>query len=357
MHHPTTDVAPARLARVVAVLATVALLVTAAPASAQTPPDVTPARVEGQTRYETAANIATLTFPSASVAHLVSGENHPDAVAASFAAGSTNGPILLTMRGAVPEATLSALRQLGVSTVVLVGGESAISDQVRRSLDQAGYRTERIRGENRYETSAAVATRYGQERVGTAAGQRAAFLATGASFTDALAAGPIAARERFPLLLTPPDSTAPTVTEALRQLGIEKIFLLGGRQAISEGVESSYRSLGYEVERLGGPSKMDTAWVIADMAVQDLGFTHELVLLGRGDAYPDALAASIHGAQRGAPLVITDTATVLSDDTRHWFTRTCPRIRAIRALGGRDAISVQVLNEAEAAAEACAGTS
>lgn len=357
MHQPPTDIAGARMARLLAVLATVALLFTAVPASAQTPPDVTPARVEGETRYETAANIATLTFSSASVAHLVTGENYPDAVAASFAAGSTNGPILLTGRDAVPQATLDALRQLGVNSVVLVGGESAISDDVRRSLDQAGYRTERIRGDNRYDTSAAVATRYGQERVGTAAGQRAAFLATGASFTDALAAGPIAARERFPLLLTPPDSTVPSVTEALRQLGIEKIFLLGGRQAISEDVESFYRSQGYDVERLGGPSKMDTAWLIADMAVQDFGFTHELVLLGRGDAYPDALAASIHGAQRGAPLVITDTSTVLSDDTRQWFSRTCPRIRVIRALGGRDAVSVPVLNEAEAAAEACPGTS
>lgn len=337
----------------VLVLAAALLLASAPLAAAQA--RVTPARVDGSTRFHTAGRIATLTFETAEVAHLVTGRNFPDALAGSFAAGSVDGPLLLATRDHVPGPTWEALDTLGVEAVAVIGGTEAIGASVMRQLDEAGYATERIRGTNRYETAAAVALRYGRERVGTVAGERAAFLATGAHFADALAAGPIAARERLPLLLTPHDRTEPRTDQALDELGIEKIFLLGGPQAISEGVEQSYRDQGYAVERIGGPTLMDTAWVLADDAVHDFGFTHEQVLLARGDDYPDALAASIHGARRGAPIVLSATATELSEPTRDGFARACPAVRAIRALGGTSAISTPVLEAAVTAAESCDG--
>lgn len=339
------------LAIVSALTVALSVLVVSAPAtSAQ---EVTPARIGGQDRYDTAANVATFTFEQADVAHVVTGENFPDALSATFAAGSVNGPLLLSGRDRVPAPTWAALDELGVQSVVLVGGTDVLSTQVEQELADAGYSTSRLSGSHRYHTASVVARHYGEERVGTVAGQRTAILATGVDYPDALAAGPIAARERLPLLLTPHGRADASVNQALEQLEIDKIFLLGGPKAVSEDVEAFYRDRGYDVERIGGPTRMDTAWLLADTAVHDFGFTHELVLLARGDDYPDALTASVHGATVGAPIVLTATAIDLSEQTRDWLTRTCPDVRALRALGGTEAVSADVLDEAVAAAEAC----
>lgn len=350
---PLLSHAPRRLLAAVSalVMALALLVVWAPPASAQE--DVTPARLTGEDRYHTAANIATFTFDQADVAHVVTGENFPDALSGTFAAGSVDGPLLLVTRTGVPAATWTALDELGVEAVVLVGGEGAIGAGVAQEFADAGYATARLSGHDRYATAAAVATHYGQAQVGTVAGQRAAILATGVDFPDALAAGPIAAREHLPLLLTPHGRADASVTGALEQLEIDKIYLLGGTLAISQDVETFYRDRGYDVERIGGPSRMDTAWLLADTAVHDFGFTHDLVLLSRGDDYPDALTASTHGAAIGAPIVLTATSTDLSQSTRDWLSRTCPDIGAVRAIGGGNAISAAVLTDAVQAAGAC----
>lgn len=316
--------------------------------------DEAPDRLSGPDRFHTAANIATSTFDQADVAHLVTGMGFADALAGSFAAGSVDGPVLLSARDAVPGPTWDALDALGVQTVVLTGGTDAISADVAEALGDAGYATERIGGATRFETASAVAQRYGADHVGTVEGQRTALLATGEHFADALAAGPIAASEQLPLLLTPHDRAAPSVTRTLDRLAIDKIMLLGGPQAVSDDVEQFYRDRGYQVERIGGPTKMDTAWLLADTAVHDFGFSHQQVLLARGDAYPDALAASIYGATRGAPLVLSATSTELSAPTSEWFTRTCPDVDTVTALGGASAVSPDVRDDAVRAARACA---
>lgn len=316
--------------------------------------DAAPARLDGPDRFHTAANIATATFEQADVAHVVTGAGFSDALAGSFAAGSVDGPVLLSTRDAVPTPTWEALDELEVERVVLIGGTGVIGEAVADELADAGYTTDRIGGADRFQTASAVAMRYGQEAVGTVDGQRTALMATGEHFADALAAGPIAAGERLPLFLTPHDRAETSVTRSLEQLDIDKILLLGGPQAVTDDVAQFYRDRGYEVERLGGPTLMDTAWLLADTAVQDFGFSREHVLLARGNDYPDALAASIYGAARGAPIVLSATPTDLSAPTSEWFTRSCPDVATVTALGGTGAISAQVRDDAVRAARACA---
>ena len=333
-------------------LAMVLTVLGAAPAQAA---HVQPARVEGATRYHTAANIATLTFDQADVAHLVTGEDFPDALAASFGAGVAGGPILLTTAETVPQPTFDALEQLQVGTVVVFGGTAAVSPAVEEQLASAGYAVERISGINRYQTASAVAMHYGSGgRVGTLDGQRAALLATGAGFADALAAGPIAAREHFPLFLTPPDTTEVSVNRSLQQLGIDVIVLLGGEEAISSSVERFYEEQGYTVERLAGATRTQTARLLADMARSRLGWDMGLQLLARGDDYPDALAGSAHAAAHTAPILLTPSPTTLGGEAAGWLQQRCPNVTAVRALGGNEAIAQATLAGAVDMANTCA---
>lgn len=349
---------PARVLAIAGALSLALALLAAVPGQAQETEqqEVTPARVEGDTRFHTAAEIATLTFDeTTTTAHLVEAAAFPDALAASFGAGIMQGPILLVPSDDTdPDSpTSQTLRELEVDRVVIVGGEAAISRDVERDFAQRGYDTSRLSGANRYETAAAVAAFYGRQHVGTVLGQRTALLTGGDTFADALAAGPIAARVHLPLLLTPATQAHPAVDAALADLDIERLILVGGESAIAGSVQQHYEDVGYTVERWAGENRMDTARVVADHAVQRLGFEHDLALLARGDDFPDALAAGPHGGVFAAPILLSASADVLSPTTREWFVAACPEVEAVRAIGGRDAVSTQVLAEAVEAAESC----
>lgn len=308
------------------------------------------ARTAGANRYDTAAMTALSTFEQATVAHIVTGTDFPDALAASFAAGQNDGPLLLTGRDTVPQATMGALAQLGVAEIVLVGGTSVISPEVQETLEGEGYSTSRLSGRNRYETAAVVATSYGRD-VGRLEGRRVAMVASGVDFPDALAAGPLATGAGFPLLLTPPDAVTGYVDEALQELDIEIILLIGGEGVVSVDVEQAYRDAGYEVERIAGPNRAATAVRVAAIARERLGWDMRLQVLARGDTFPDALVAAVHAGHTGAPLLLT-TGGFLGSENDTWLSGLCG-VRTVRAVGGEQAIPPDVLRTAVSAARAC----
>jgi putative cell wall-binding protein len=336
---------PARLAAATAVV----LGLLAAPAQAGS---VAAERIAGETRYHTAAKVALATFQRAGVALLVTGEDFPDALAASFAAGRVSGPVLLTTRDSLPVPTWQALDALAVQTVVVIGGPAVISSLVIEELQTRGYATERIAGSNRYATSAAVATHYGAI-VGTLEGSPTALLASAAAFPDALAAGPIAAALHFPLLLTPAERTEDAVDAALDALEIGRILIVGGEVAVSSWVEEQYRQRGFDVERISGRNRMETARAVASMARDRLGWDMALQVLARGDTYPDALVGSIHAARSTAPILLTAAPAILSAETASWLGENCPHVAVVRALGGPAAVSDETLGDAVDAAAWC----
>lgn len=357
-HHVRSAHVPASIPRLLVLLwvATLGLALLPTTVEAQSGEGgVTPARVAGTDRFETAARIANLTYDQADVAVVVTGRKFPDALAASYIARLLAGPILLVEPDGVPPSTLATLEDLGVQTVMILGGTGAVGDEVEQQLQAEGYALERVAGENRYETAAAVATRYGAQHVGTLDGDRTAILATGWNFPDALSGGPLAARANLPLLLTPQSGTLPVVDKALADLGIERVVILGGPNAVSHAVAQSYQNKGYTVERLAGDDRLETAAVVADNAISRFGFSEENVLLARGDEFPDALTASVHGAAVAAPIVLTRTPDVLGGPSEAWLGAHCPNIGVIRALGGPGAVAESTLGAAIHAAEQCLG--
>jgi putative cell wall-binding protein len=337
--------------RVLLAWAVLGSLVVLAPPPAQAA--VPTSRIEGANRFDTAANVSRAAFDRADVVHLVTGLDFPDALAASYAGGVVEGPVLLSAREAVPQRTLDELARLRARRVVLIGGTGTLAPSVEQQLRTGGYEVGRIAGATRFDTAAAVARTYGRQRVGTIQGQRAAVLVSGLAFADALAIGPVAAALDLPLLLTPPQRADSTVTRAVDDLGIRRLVIVGGRAAVSAEVERFYAERGLVVERLAGSSRMGTATVVADAAIERFGFTAARPLLARGNAYPDALAAGVLGGFQGAPILLTATPADLSAPTRGWLAAACPRVGSVRAIGGRGAVSDPVLREAGAAAGAC----
>lgn len=192
-------------------------------------------RRAGADRYATAATVSAATFPSGvPVAFVATGTSYPDALSGGAVAGMLGGPMLLTRPGGLPPETSTELARLRPAQIVVLGGSGAVSATVEQQLRAYGP-VSRIAGADRYETAAAVAGRYY-----TSASR--AWLATGASYPDALAAAPVAATGDAPLLLTRSTSLPAVTAGQLQRLRPQQVLVAGGSGAVAETVVSSVRA-------------------------------------------------------------------------------------------------------------------
>lgn len=285
------------------------------------------ARVAGDNRYDTAAQLATDAFPEgATTVILASGEDFPDALAAAALAGDRDAPVLLTRRETLPTETRAALDELGPVSVIILGGTAAVDESVETTLAE-DFEVERIGGEDRFETARlaaeAIVGGFGtmpsedEQQEGPLPGEplTTAVLATGFNFPDALAVGPLSFAGVHPVLLTRVD-TLPADTQAVLEdeaLGVEQVVILGGTEAISASVEQTVADdLQLEVIRVAGADRTETAVRVAELtaaANENFAFTGEQDALSitNGRNFPDALALAPHAAGRASTIVLANT--------------------------------------------------
>lgn len=220
----------------------------------------------GQDRYETAVLISqefdSFSKRSGSVVYIATGSNFPDALVASTAAASRQGPLLLTRHAGLDVATLNELRRLNPESVVIVGGASVVSEQVRTQAASVvgAANVTRIGGANRYETARLVVQ-------GAFPRLTTLYVATGRDFPDALAAAAAAASQDAAVMVT--DGRSNTIgadlDELLRTLGVQRVVIAGGSSAVSLGIEAELESrLGpSNVTRIGGANRFETSSLLS----------------------------------------------------------------------------------------------
>ena len=198
-------------------------------------------RVDGPTRFHTAAAIATRTGSVDDHAYLATAVNFADALAASAPAAALGRPILLTHPDRLAEEALGALLELGITDVTVVGGTAAIDDAVAEALRAAGFVVDRVAGLTRYETAVALADRLAaSEQLDMRRPLIASGDGDGVTSPDALAAGPIAARHGSPLVLTPRSVVPDVVADLLSSSsGLRGLMLAGGPVAVSDDVRAA----------------------------------------------------------------------------------------------------------------------
>ncbi|MBN2248074.1 MAG: cell wall-binding repeat-containing protein [Coriobacteriia bacterium] len=207
-------------------------------------------RIFGQTRFETAAEIATMTADLGTVidtAYIVNGFATPDALAVAPVAAWDYAPVLLTAKDDVPDVTMDWLADNAITDVVIVGGEGVVSETAFDELD-ALYTTTRVAGDNRYETALEVA-RWGVNEVGMDGAL--ATVVSGESFADALSAAPVSWWTGGPVLLTTNAALHPTVLEYFEDtdaIGSDYndgigCFVLGGTGVVSDAAYGALRDL------------------------------------------------------------------------------------------------------------------
>jgi putative cell wall-binding protein len=298
---------------------------------------VTTERLGGADRYLTSVAVSTRTFPEGGVpvVYLASGAGFADALAAGPAAAKDGGALLLTRPDGLPPAVAAELARLAPGRVVVAGGPAALSEtvvaQVRATLGP-DVPIERAAGADRYGTAAALVER------AFGAPERLVFLASGAGFADALAAGGVAAALGAPILLTRPDRLPPATALALRRLRPERVVIAGGPASVTPAVAAAVAALGPSVERVGGADRFATAANLAARFLPDA----TTVLAASGLGFADALAAIPLAGRLGGPILLTwpdsvSWPTSVPLPTRDEIRRRAPS--SIIVLGGPAAVS------------------
>lgn len=323
-----------------------ALLVAAPAAAGATPATVN--RVAGNDRYETAAMLAQH-WHGGSDGVVARGDDPADALAGSYVAGTHIGPIVLTTQHQVPQVSIDALRRVGVYRVRLLGGTSAVGDDVVQQLQAAGFAVERVAGADRYGTAAAIARNSGAPNIGTERSfGRTAILANGLQPADALAAGPLAYGQQWPVLLTTRDALPDVTRAALDDLGVQHLVVVGGTGVISDGVMADLQRSGRTAERVAGADRMATATALADFLV-GIGEHVTRVEVASATSFADALALGPHAAP-DAPVLLCATRDDCGQATVSWITQHTADVDTVVIAGGFDVVSQTAEAELQAAA-------
>ncbi|HEX7105874.1 MAG TPA: cell wall-binding repeat-containing protein [Acidothermaceae bacterium] len=179
-----------------------------------------PVRVFGADRFGTAVAVADAMGDPSTVFE-ASGTNFPDALSAVPAAIAQHAAILLTNGSAQASATAQYLTA-HASARYAVGGPAAWADPTAIG----------IAGADRYATSQSVALAFFPDAKGVA-------LASGATFPDALAAGPVAGASAEPVLLVPSSGALPEPITAYLSTHaglISAVHAYGGASAVNDTV-------------------------------------------------------------------------------------------------------------------------
>ncbi|GAA1151586.1 ExeM/NucH family extracellular endonuclease [Ornithinicoccus hortensis] len=265
---------------------------------AQDPEPVVVDRIRGADRYETSAEIVG-SYGDVDTLVLASGQAFPDALSGGAPAIRDDQPVLLTRTDWLEQSTADALTAAAPERIIVLGGGSAVSDTVVEEVEAlTGAQITRVSGPDRYATAAEVAA-----QLFDAADVDTVYVASGQDYADALAGAPLAGRDGYPILLVRETEAPDSTQEALEGLSPERIVVLGGTNRISDTVLEQLAPYANSVERLSGPTRYETAALIA-AEFEPTGAE----FVASGLAFPDALSGAALVGHLGGPLLLTNPA-------------------------------------------------
>ena len=268
----------------------------------------------GEDMFETAALEAQYAYPNGCTTAIIAGSGGAwvDALSASSLAAGV-GPILFSYQDSVPQHTLDALKALGVTSVIIVGGPACIGDGAISTLSNAGISVAtRLYGDDCYATQRAIYN-YGVEK-GIWTGDDV-FIASAAGFGDALSISPVAYKLKAPIFLTTASADLPSeskqlLAEVSKKGNFSRVVAVGGEAVVSERTMGfldaiSLNADGTGAERVWGDDQYKTSVAIANWAVNEKGYlSNSSLAFSTGSAPYDALAGSVVQGMAESPILL-----------------------------------------------------
>lgn len=187
------------------------------------------------------------------------------------------------------------------ATVLVAGGEAAVSAVAERDLRGLGYVVQRFAGADRYETARLLAE-------GTARTTDRVVLARGDDWPDAIAVGAWAANAGVPVLLTPSGRLHGAAADVLQAWGPDEVIVAGGAAAVSDRVVATVVAGGATAVRVAGDDRAATATAAVErLWARDgdgtVGEAWGVVDLWAPDGWAHALSLTMVSTRVALPLV------------------------------------------------------
>ncbi len=186
------------------------------------------------------------------------------------------------------------------NSVTILGGPERLSAE---GVTELPNYSERIYGEDRFETAVKIA-----EKIGT---DRNILIVSGEVYADALPATALAKYENRVILLVGKDYIPTATKEYLNSYGIGKdILFIGGENTISREVKDEVLTMtgsGLDVDEVtyAGDDRYETSIEVAKRFTDNTS-----VVVVDGDNYVKALSASILASKENAPLLLADVGHI-----------------------------------------------
>lgn len=307
-------------------------------------------RLSGNDRYDTMGEIveeAYNTVPSNGTVIVASGDNFPDALAASGLSGLADAPVILTNSYRLSARADGQISRLSPNKVIVIGGESAVSDSVVNQIEKRVAREAkvvRISGDTRRDTANEIFAQ-AKKQVSANWQDDTAIIATGENFTDALSISAYAQKNKYPVFLSGKTGLDASTIKDIKGYGFTKIVIAGGSAAVPNSVIAQLKGAGVSesnIVRLGGATRYQTSLEIAKFAYSDL--RPATPVFATGENFPDALAGGVLAGRKDAPLLLVSPDTSVNHDALNWIKSTHEFVRNGTAyvLGGTDAVSEAV---------------
>lgn len=287
--------------------------------------------VAGEDRIETAIELSNkyynsddkhaITDSATDSVVLVGSQAIVDGLVASPLASEKHAPLLLTSKDKLDSNVKSEIKRVmdlkstsGINTskkVYLAGGVNSISKEVENELKDMGLKVTRLSGDDRYETSLAIADEVGLDN-------DKAFVVGGTGLADAMSIAPVASQlkksngdldvvdgDATPIVVV--DGKAKTINNETEDfLNNAQVDIIGGENSVSKDVEKSIDdATGKEPNRTSGDDRQATnAEVMKETDYFEKGSVINYFVAKDGstkeDQLVDALAAAPVAANFGS---------------------------------------------------------
>lgn len=199
----------------------------------------------GNTRYESAIAVSESGWTSADNVILVNGTSLVDALSATPFAKVKNAPILLTQKDGLNENTKQEIKRLNAKNVYVIGGEGVISAKVIEDIKGLGLKSERVWGNDRFETSLNIAKQLNTKSVAIVNGLNG-------RLADAMSIASPAARDNMAIIVTD-GKDSNNAEKFIKENNINNSYIIGGQTVVSNEVENKLNS-----KRLHGQNRLET---------------------------------------------------------------------------------------------------
>lgn len=190
-------------------------------------------------------------------------------------------------------------------------GLSVFDKQFTKPLVLTAGAVKRVAGANRVETSL--------QALSLVKNHETVVLTAGADFPDALVGGALAGALKAGLVLTTAKGgLEPSVLAALRAQGTKTVRIVGGVAALGGAKEDSLRTAGFQVIRIAGRDRYETARMVKEATRKALGLRpgakEKLSCKATGVSFPDALACASAAALLGGTVDLVKPGQAVTPD-------------------------------------------